>query len=40
MIDLSGRRVVVSINSTSDKSCLWKPGLMILLDKEAVIAGS
>ena len=28
--DLSGRRVVVSISSTSDRSCLWKPGLMIL----------
>ena len=28
--NLSGRRVVVSISSTSDKSCLWKPGLIIL----------
>ena len=30
MCNLSGRRVVVSINSTSERSCLWKPGLMIL----------
>ena len=28
--NLSGRRVVVSISSTSDKSCLWKPGFIIL----------
>ena len=30
MCNLSGRRVVVSINSTSERSCLWKPGLIIL----------
>ena len=32
--NLSGRRVVVSISSTSDSSCLWKPGLMILWTME------
>ena len=30
MCNLSGRRVVVSINSTSERSCLCNPGLMIL----------
>ena len=35
--NLSGRRVVVSISSTSDKSCLWKPGLIILVEEREVV---
>ena len=35
--NLSGRRVVVSISSTSDKSCLWKPGLIILMEGREVV---